>query len=779
MSMRAGHEFTQQKELLFALMSSLPLILARPPSFQESEVDMIPRRRPPKALMALWENECTEAGRPSRLLSPRQAPRGGTPRLLEVCKQNSKEELKEAPIEEEVVMKAAKPLARVQTALNLSESIEIAEGNNGPILVHEEEDSENTSDGRIEEMKNQQQPQQVEEKEIDYATKPTSPEQKWNTLQNGSHNGLTAEIPKEPEAKPLELWKLPMSQWPKPKSSHKPEPAPSEPQAIKEPKEIPLIKQKPKQKVEFVKKPAESSRKPSDASIDEPVMKPIQKHRWELNAYNFITEFQGVPKNGPMFKFVTGYAMRPKDGEEGEDAYFVSERGLGVADGVSGWSAYGINASAFSQKLMEECENELRKVTGLQKEEIVEVKKSRIPKTASYVALDFHANTVYGLKESDEEDNGPGSECSSPKINRRMYEVPINSMQILSNSYEKVAEIGSSTATVVVLNGNEIEAVNLGDSGFIHLTQKAGEYYINGVSKEQQHEFNVPFQLSRLPPAEYLSEMEYEGRIREVRQLKRMLETNKMCKDNPEDADQYNQEVQDSDIFVLGTDGVFDNLFSYEIKNIIRECMRSVSRINSRVAKVNFGFKQHSQKQEIAEKLVGAAYRKSKMPVVDTPFKRKFKKVENKAWTSGKEDDITVAVGIVKPYNYYQYLTSLQFIVHKNTAVVNLEINMSLQISITGDHYKPSEGKNRLVKLKDQLTSSFIKLEWSKKKARLLVRWSGSTANFRSWMIPQEQLPNCSHILHFQEYPRGSACLLSGAVLFSLLLHRNLVKIRN
>lgn len=50
---------------------------------------------------------------------------------------------------------------------------------------------------------------------------------------------------------------------------------------------------------------------------------------------------------------------------------------------------------------------------------------------------------------------------------------------------------------------------------------------------------------------------------------------------------------------------------------------------------------------------MAAAYRKSKLPMVDTPFKRKYKKVENKVWESGKEDDITVVVGIIKPYDYY------------------------------------------------------------------------------------------------------------------------------
>jgi len=54
----------------------------------------------------------------------------------------------------------------------------------------------------------------------------------------------------------------------------------------------------------------------------------------------------------------------------------------------------------------------------------------------------------------------------------------------------------------------------------------------------------------------------------------------------------------------------------------------------------------------MAEKIVAAAHRKSKMPIVDTPFKKKFKKVENKRWDCGKEDDITVVVGIIKPFTF-------------------------------------------------------------------------------------------------------------------------------
>ena len=40
-----------------------------------------------------------------------------------------------------------------------------------------------------------------------------------------------------------------------------------------------------------------------------------------------------------------------------EDAFFVSDRAFGVADGVSGWNDFGFSSYAFSHSLMENCKN--------------------------------------------------------------------------------------------------------------------------------------------------------------------------------------------------------------------------------------------------------------------------------------------------------------------------------------------------------------------------------------------------------------------------------------
>lgn len=43
-----------------------------------------------------------------------------------------------------------------------------------------------------------------------------------------------------------------------------------------------------------------------------------------------------------------------------------------------------------------------------------------------------------------------------------------------------------------------------------------------------------------------------------------------MCQDKPDDAEEYCFELIDGDIIVTATDGIFDNLFSHEILDIVK-----------------------------------------------------------------------------------------------------------------------------------------------------------------------------------------------------------------
>ncbi|XP_076167937.1 protein phosphatase PTC7 homolog isoform X2 [Ptiloglossa arizonensis] len=112
---------------------------------------------------------------------------------------------------------------------------------------------------------------------------------------------------------------------------------------------------------------------------------------------------------------------------------------------------------------------------------------------------------------------------------------------LLARSYYELLEnkqpiLGSSTACVIVLNKDtsSIYTANIGDSGFVVV--RKGE--VVHRSSEQQHYFNTPFQLCLPPPG-------HSGLV---------------LSDSPESADTLSFGVEDGDVILLATDGVFDNI---------------------------------------------------------------------------------------------------------------------------------------------------------------------------------------------------------------------------
>jgi hypothetical protein len=55
-----------------------------------------------------------------------------------------------------------------------------------------------------------------------------------------------------------------------------------------------------------------------------------------------------IEDNTPDIRIVSGAYQIGKHPDSCEDAFFIHERGFGVADGVSGWNDYGFSSSAFS-----------------------------------------------------------------------------------------------------------------------------------------------------------------------------------------------------------------------------------------------------------------------------------------------------------------------------------------------------------------------------------------------------------------------------------------------
>lgn len=56
-----------------------------------------------------------------------------------------------------------------------------------------------------------------------------------------------------------------------------------------------------------------------------------------------------VPFSSHSLKIISAaHSLCKASSDVCEDAFFITERGFGVADGVSGWNDYGFSSSAFS-----------------------------------------------------------------------------------------------------------------------------------------------------------------------------------------------------------------------------------------------------------------------------------------------------------------------------------------------------------------------------------------------------------------------------------------------
>ncbi|KAI4155254.1 MAG: hypothetical protein LQ340_001107, partial [Diploschistes diacapsis] len=120
-------------------------------------------------------------------------------------------------------------------------------------------------------------------------------------------------------------------------------------------------------------------------------------------------------------------------------------------------------------------------------------------------------------------------------------------LDLLQHGYDAVSadpdvEGGGTTACVAVARPDgRLEVANLGDSGFVQLRPGRIHY----ASEPQTHAFNTPYQLSLVPPAMLAQSRAFGG---------------DMLHDMPGDATVSHHDVRHGDVFVFGSDGVWDNL---------------------------------------------------------------------------------------------------------------------------------------------------------------------------------------------------------------------------
>lgn len=197
-----------------------------------------------------------------------------------------------------------------------------------------------------------------------------------------------------------------------------------------------------------------------------------------------------------------------KDFGECEDASWVGDRGLAIADGVGSmvrFADHGVNAAAYAAELVQLAGRTLQ---GRNDQRPLELASAAML-SAEHNTKTFGASTLCALS--------------------------------LSSNIEELS-IGAS---------------NLGDSGFMVLRDFDGSLEIVAKSREQQHRWNCPYQFMRIPDS-----------LRELADQKNGK--NAIQDDTATDADLYEIPVSIGDLVLLFTDGFADNVYDCDVPGLIQ-----------------------------------------------------------------------------------------------------------------------------------------------------------------------------------------------------------------
>ena len=253
--------------------------------------------------------------------------------------------------------------------------------------------------------------------------------------------------------------------------------------------------------------------------------------------FDILTQ-QTLFNNQYGFNLSVGLIPHPnKKNKGGEDAFFLFHNNhcsaIGVADGVGGWTEQGVDPGIYSRLLLGHVYDYINYWNG------------------------YDPSMV--LKKS------------------------------LAYAKNNTKVLGSSTATVLLLNNGYLHTANIGDSGFLII--RNGGIIFKSIS--QQHSFNFPYQI------------QYNGG------------------DTIEEAIEDKIPIKFGDIIILGTDGLFDNIYPEQILDIINK--------NNNLNKVSV-------------ELVSLAFKLSKNNNWISPFALEAKKNKINNMRGGKMDDITLVV---------------------------------------------------------------------------------------------------------------------------------------
>ncbi|CCL99113.1 uncharacterized protein FIBRA_01127 [Fibroporia radiculosa] len=329
----------------------------------------------------------------------------------------------------------------------------------------------------------------------------------------------------------------------------------------------------------------------------------------------------------------------------GEDFFYVQDMrersgvSFGVADGVGGWVDSGVDPSLFSQALMFHArryskaawagEPEIDPTQDYEERELVEGWEIT-PAECLELA---HG----GVLRERAVQAGEGSSTCSPILTksrvgcRLKYRLSPYTERIIWRPSSRKASLTIYT----IFTESDAHLHSLGDSGFSIIRSSAVIYQ----QRVQQHFFNCPKQLSKLPTS--------------------VPRFSRACIDSPRDAETYETKLRDGDIIIAYTDGLSDNVFPSEMIQICSLIARQ-STLESAVTDENRVLLDSSEGrqivqehiddvlvQTIAERTVDYARLCMGNKTRVSPFERAAAR-EGMYFRGGKVDDVTVVVALVR-----------------------------------------------------------------------------------------------------------------------------------
>ncbi|XP_047075798.1 putative protein phosphatase 2C 23 [Lolium rigidum] len=177
---------------------------------------------------------------------------------------------------------------------------------------------------------------------------------------------------------------------------------------------------------------------------------------------------------------------------------------------------------------------------------------------------------------------------------------PVCPYTLLERAYEETvasAATGRSTAVILSLAGTALKWAYIGDSAFAVFRDGA----LLHRSQRQQKRFNCPLQLNGRGSGDSITQ-----------------------------ADVGEIAVRHGDVLVVGTDGLFDNVFDADLERLVR-----------------MGTALGFSPKNMADVVAGVAYEISMSGSTDSPYSSDSRKLRGDRRRGGKQDDITVLVAFL------------------------------------------------------------------------------------------------------------------------------------